>query len=92
MECYDNATDVLKKLSGVEVGATQIYRLTDFYGKGIEPQVNAARTLTPLKEDEILYAQADGSMLLTRQQGWKEVKVGRIFKSSDCIHAGSKPG
>ncbi len=92
MECYENGSEVLEKLSGVEVGATQIYRLTDFYGKGIEPQVNAERTLTPLKQDEVLYAQADGSMLLTREQGWKEVKVGRIFKSSDCIHAGSKPG
>jgi hypothetical protein len=31
-------------------------------------------------------------MVLTREDGWKEVKVGRIFKSSDCILAGSKQG
>jgi uncharacterized protein YqkB len=31
-------------------------------------------------------------MLLTREEGWKEVKLGRFFKSSDCIHAGSKQG
>jgi len=31
-------------------------------------------------------------MLLTREEGWKEVKVGRFFKSSDCIDAGSKAG
>lgn len=92
MECYENGSDVIKKLSGVEVGSTQIYRITDFYGKGIEPEVNAGRTLTPLKQDEILYLEVDGSMLLTREDGWKEVKVGRAFKSSDCIHAGSKAG
>lgn len=92
MDCYENCSDVLKKLAGVEVGATQIYRLTDFYGKAMEDVVNAGRTLTPLKGDEVLYVEADGSMLLTREEGWKEVKVGRFFKSSDCIHADSKQG
>ena len=92
MDCYENCSEVLEKLSGVQVGATQIYRLTDLYGKGIEDMVDAERTLAPLKQDELLYAQVDGSMVLTRQEGWKEVKVGRLFKSSDCIHAGSKQG
>ncbi len=92
MECYENGNEVLEKLSGVQVGATQIYRLTDLYGKGVEDEVNATRTLTPLKQDEVLYVQADGSMVLTREEGWKEAKVGRFFKSNDCIHAGSKQG
>lgn len=92
MDCYENCSEVLEKLAGVQVSATQIYRLTDLYGKGAEEQVNAERTLTPLKQDEVLYVQADGSMLLTREEGWKEVKVGRFFKSSDCIHADEKPG
>ncbi len=93
MDCYENCSQVLEKLSGVQVGATQIYRLTDVYGKGMEDTVNAERTLSPLKPGEVLYAQADGSMILTREQeGWKEVKVGRLFKSSDCIHAGLKQG
>ncbi|MBA2563592.1 MAG: UPF0236 family protein [Chitinophagaceae bacterium] len=92
MDCYETCSEVLEKLAGVKVGGTQIYRLTDLYGKGVEDRVNAERTLTPLKQDEVLYSQADGSMVLTREEGWKEVKVGRIFKSSDCIHAGSKQG
>lgn len=92
MECYENCSEVLEKLSGVRMGATQIYRLTDLYGKDIEDKVDKERTLTPLKEKEVLYAQVDGSMVLTREEGWKEVKVGRIFKSSDCIHAVSKQG
>lgn len=92
MDCYENCSEVLEKLSGVQVGATQIYRLTDLYGEGVEDKVNSDRTLTPLKQDEVLYTQADGSMVLTREEGWKEVKVGRFFKSSDCIHAGSKHG
>lgn len=39
-----------------------------------------------------MYIEADGSMLLTREEGWKETKPGRIFKSSDCIHAAGKQG
>ena len=31
-------------------------------------------------------------MILTREEGWSEVKVGRIFNSSDCIHVEEKPG
>jgi hypothetical protein len=92
MDCYENSSEVLEKLASVKVGATQIYRLTDLYGKGVEDKVNAERTLTPLKPDEVLYSQADGSMVLTREDGWKEVKVGRIFKSSDCIHANPNRG
>lgn len=92
MDCYENCSEVLAKLSGVQVGTTQIYRLTDLYGKSIEDAVNAERTLTPLKQNEVLYVEADGSMVLTREDSWKEVKVGRFFKSSDCIHAGTKQG
>lgn len=92
MDCYENCSEVLEKLAGVEVGATQVYRVTDSYGKGVETLVNVERTLTPLKQDEVLYSEVDGSMLLTREESWKEVKVGRIFKSSDCIHPGSKQG
>ena len=92
LDCYEICSEVLEKLASVKVGSTQIYRLTDLYGKGVEDIVNAERTLTPLKPDEVLYSQADGSMVLTREEGWKEVKVGRIFKSSDCIHAASKQG
>jgi len=92
MDCYENCNEVLEKLAGVQVGPTQIYRLTDLYGKGVEDDVNVGRTLTPLKQDEVLYVQADGSMVLTREDSWKEVKVGRFFKSNDCIHAGSKQG
>jgi hypothetical protein len=92
MGCYVNGSEVLEKLANVKVGGTQLYRITDLYGKGVEDIVNAERTLTPLKPDEVLYSEVDGSMVLTREESWKEVKVGRFFKSGDCIHAGSKQG
>jgi hypothetical protein len=92
LDSYERGNEVIGQFTGIQVSTAQVYRLTDAYGEAIEPQVNEAPTLTPLRKDEVVYVQADGSMLLTREQGWKEVKVGRIFKSSDCIHAASKAG
>jgi hypothetical protein len=92
LDSYEKSNEVLKEMLQIEVSETQIYRVTDLYGKAVEPTVNAEATLTPIKKGEVLYAEVDGSMVLTREEGWSEVKVGRIFKSSDCIHAEGKPG
>ena len=93
LECYQKGNDILEKLLSVQVSASQVYRVTDIYGaqigKTTDPQ---ERTLTPVRENEVLYVEADGGMILTRQDSWKEVKVGRLFKSGDCIHASPKPG
>ncbi len=92
MDCYENCNEVLDKFLDVQVSSSQVHRVTDTYGKEIGKTLNEHTTLTPLKKEEVLYIEADGSMLLTREEGWKEAKLGRIFKSSDCIHAEGKPG
>ncbi len=92
LDSYEKCNEIIREFINVEVGTTQVYRLTDLYGAEAGKTVNETRTLTPVKREEVLYVQADGSMLLTRENGWSEVKVGRFFKSSDCIHAGSKAG
>jgi hypothetical protein len=43
----------------IEVSAAQVYRVTDTYGKEEAKEVNASRSLEPVKKDEILYVQAD---------------------------------
>lgn len=92
LDIYEKSSEVLKEMLQIDISETQIFRVTDFYGKAVEPQVNAEAILPVVKKDGILYAEVDGSMILTREEGWSEVKVGRIFKSSDCIHAEEKPG
>lgn len=92
LDSYERCNEVIREFIDVEVSTTQVYRLADSYGKEIENDINKEQALKPLKNDEVLYVQADGSMLLTREQGWKEVKAGRLFKSSDCIHADPKGG
>ena len=94
LDSYERCNEVIGEFINIEVSVAQVYRLTDAYGKAVvqEEEVNKERTLAPVKQEEVLYAQADGSMLLTREEGRKEVKVGRIFKSSDSIHAEQKAG
>ena len=93
LDCYQKGNDILEKLVSVKVSASQLYRVTDTYGAQIGKTTNPQeRTLPPVRENEVLYVEADGSMILTRKEGWKEVKVGRLFKSGDCIHASPKPG
>lgn len=92
LDSYEKSHEVLKEMLQIEVSETQIYRVTDFYGKAVASAVNESPVLSPVKADEVMYVEADGSMILTREEGWSEVKVGRIFKSSDCLHATGKPG
>lgn len=92
MDCYENCNEVMDKFLDIEVSSSQVHRVTDTYGEEAGKTVNEHTALTPLKKEEILYIEADGSLLLTREDSWKEVKLGRIFKASDCIHAEGKPG
>lgn len=91
-ESYGNCNEVIKKFIDIEVSPAQVYRVSDLYGEEVGKGLNGECILEPVRKDEVLYAQADGSMILTREKGWGEVKLGRVFKSSDCIHAGEKPG
>jgi len=91
--CYEKTHEVLKKYLSVEVSAAQVYRVTDTYGKQIGKEMdNSECVLTPVCKDDTLYVEADGSMVFTREEGWKEIKAGRIFKASDSIRVDGKPG
>lgn len=92
MDSYANCNEVIREFIDVEVSSAQVYRVADLYGSQVGDAGSCERILEPVREQEVLYAQADGSMILTREQGWSEVKLGRIFKSSDCIHAQGKQG
>jgi hypothetical protein len=94
MNCYEESAEILEKLLGIAVSTTQIQRVANTYGSLIEQEAIEAQThpqekkLVSIKKEEVVYAQADGSMILTREEDWKEVKVGRLFKSSDCVSVG----
>jgi hypothetical protein len=90
LDCYQRGNEIIEKFIDIEVSTSQVYLVTDFYGKAAEKEVNACRSLEPVKKEEVLYVEADGSMILTRDEGWKEVKVGRMFTSGSCIDPNGK--
>lgn len=93
LDCYGRCAEIIEKFISVPVSETQVYRLTDVYGAQVGESVDVTRrTEPPLASADVLYVEADASLILTREQGWKEVKVGRLFKASDCLHAEGKPG
>lgn len=71
----------------------QIHRLTNTYGElseGLVGESDSQTLLSTLQEEEVVYVQADGSMVLTREDKWQEVKVGRIFKQSALTRLSDK--
>ena len=71
---------MVKTLLGLSVGSNQIDRLTHFFGGTIAYNLDLAATHEAPKTApvEVVYAQADGAMLLT-DEGHKEAKQSRIF-------------
>lgn len=67
---------------GICVGPSQIDRLTQYYGGSIAPDLQESMPADRVDE-KVVYAQADGAMLLT-DEGYKEAKLGRIFAAS-CL-------
>lgn len=86
-EVYQEASTTLDELVGVAVTAKQIERVCHHFGALIEQAEAAPLTeLAPPSEatrspEEPVYAMADGSMVLTRESGWREIKLGRLFSA-----------
>jgi hypothetical protein len=95
-EVYGKSQEVLSTFLRIEVNGMQVYRVTDAYGKMMEEQnlsgLHKEEQPLPLKEEEVLYVQVDGTMMLTRCEGWKEVKQGRVFRQSDCLQSSKDRG
>lgn len=89
---FENASAMLTKTKGIEINAKQIERVCHHYGERIEEiqaqSIASGAAPANFKADfqNSYYAMLDGAMLLTREEKWKELKLGRIFKGSDIIN------
>jgi len=83
--CLENASELILEVMGITVSDTTIHRALECYGGKAESMIQES-ALTTSKEvaldaPDVVYCEVDGSMILTREEGWKEVKLGRIFRS-----------
>src|SRR5690606_28203468 len=87
-EVYQEAATTLDELVGVSVSAKQIERVCHHFGALVE-EAEEAEPAAPTEpsahatgtSEQVVYAMVDGSMVLTRQTGWREVKLGRLFSA-----------
>jgi hypothetical protein len=88
---FEEASKLLNRTLNVNVSAKQCQRVSEWYGAQLDPIINANHIeyipqLSPLKsKDEHTYIMIDGSMIYTRDDGWKENKLARIFKESKNV-------
>lgn len=88
---YDSCCSLLKSLLHIDLSTSQINRVATYYGQQIDPIVEAnhieyiPQLDTSKKEDDITYVMVDGSMVFTRSEGWKEIKLARLFNDSQNI-------
>lgn len=79
---------MLGSLLGLEISGKQIQRVSEHYGQEIEDleqQDNEKQVLVLKEPQEAVYVMFDGGMVLTRENKWMEMKVGRAFTQSSCV-------
>lgn len=82
---FESASELLMRFLGVDVSAKQVQRISEYYGEQIDPIIQANHIeympeLPPSKKPEdVCYVMLDGTMVMTRDEGWKEMKLARLF-------------
>jgi NADH:ubiquinone oxidoreductase subunit 2 (chain N) len=85
---FEESEEVLRELIGVEISAKQFQRVSEHYGNELEELESSYQSgdkYTPelsVDKEEPVYVMVDGSMVLTREDSWKEIKVGRLYSES----------
>lgn len=83
---FDRASEIYKLLTNNELSDKQIERLSHHYGQEVATVQAEELAKRPFKQDdELTYLMMDGSMVQVRDEGWREIKLGRIFKAKDCV-------
>ena len=88
---FQEAEAVINNLTGAGVNAKQIERICHHYGNSLEQEqlhaieVKGYQEILPKESEKCHYVSVDGSMYFTREEDWKEIKLGRIYKHEDLV-------
>ena len=88
---FKDAEEVINNLTGADVNAKQIERICHHYGNSLEQEqlnnieVKGYQEVLPEESEKRHYVSVDGSMYFTREEDWKEIKLGRIYKDEDLM-------
>ena len=92
---FDEASEILEKRLGINISGMQIQRVSEYYGEQLDPAIDrniesCIAKLKNVKKKEPIYVMTDGSMLLTREYKWKEIKLARIFAQDNLLEMSNK--
>lgn len=88
---FKDAEEVINTLTSAGVNAKQIERICHHYGHSLEQEqlynieVKGYQEILPTESEQLHYVSVDGSMYFTREEDWKEIKLGRIYKHDDLM-------
>jgi len=93
---FEEASAFMEKYLLLTVSGKQIERVCHYYGEqigeDIAREVERGTTAAVADKAALHYVMVDGHMLLTREEKWKEMKVGRIFRAEDSVELSPKRG
>ena len=95
---FEEASEVINNFTAAGFNAKQVERICHKYGHRVEQrlleeiEVHGYEEVPAGERDKLHYVSVDGSMYLTREEGWKEIKLGRIFKEEDIARPSKDRG
>lgn len=92
---FSEASEILRVTKGLDISAKQIENVVHHYGGILEDEFKEEikQGNHEYSEEEKAiphYVMADGAMYLTREEKWKEAKLGRVFSDKNHIEEISK--
>lgn len=93
---YHGGVTLLKMLLDVDISQTQLFRVTNHYGEASGDIMEEELVSVQSSETDIVYAQNDGSMILTREPkdgrdgSWQEVKLCRVYHREERLSSGKR--
>ncbi len=87
---FEEGEELFVQMMGISVSARQIQRVSEYYGNRIGHREDGhikqgKKMATVAGPKEPVYVMMDGAMIFTREEGWKEMKTGRIFAAKDVV-------
>jgi hypothetical protein len=86
---YEEASTFIERYLMIEINGKQIERVCHYYGEEIERKIQeAVKNQEEVKKEQsgdMHYVMVDGVMALTREEKWKEMKLGRVFSAENRI-------
>lgn len=87
---YEEASEVFSELMDIDISGMQIQRVCNHYGQTLNGLINknaeeSIMELEKVRQEDNIYVMVDGAMIYTKEEEWKEIKLGRIFNSRDVV-------